>query len=204
MGKNDLKNLYKGNSYGGINDQPFGSADYFDDAQGEDSETVYLFAPTYDKSHGYAPYQLVKDEIIAKIQRDWDYIVSEAIRALLDMRSDFSGLTMPDLKLATETDEDECRPSEDECRPSAMAMRMKYKIRERMFNKDMVKIYKLITDDYCTEDMAMMIMSHPEFEDRINNNPVELLKTIEEAMTCLLYTSPSPRDLSTSRMPSSA
>ena len=27
---------------------------------------------------------------------------------------------------------------------------------------------------------------------------------IEEAKTCLLYTSPSPRDLSTSRMPSSA
>ena len=27
---------------------------------------------------------------------------------------------------------------------------------------------------------------------------------IEEGLTCLLYTSPSPRDLSTSRMPSSA
>ena len=39
----------------------------------------------------------------------------------------------------------------------------------------------------------------------------ELVKSIEEkfgvsaaAMACLLYTSPSPRDLSTSRMPSSA
>ena len=29
-------------------------------------------------------------------------------------------------------------------------------------------------------------------------------RTIEELRTCLLYTSPSPRDLSTSRMPSSA
>ena len=28
--------------------------------------------------------------------------------------------------------------------------------------------------------------------------------TIKEALDCLLYTSPSPRDLSTSRMPSSA
>ena len=28
--------------------------------------------------------------------------------------------------------------------------------------------------------------------------------TLERLMTCLLYTSPSPRDLSTSRMPSSA
>ena len=32
----------------------------------------------------------------------------------------------------------------------------------------------------------------------------DLIKVIEEAKHCLLYTSPSPRDLSTSRMPSSA
>ena len=30
------------------------------------------------------------------------------------------------------------------------------------------------------------------------------LRFMERARTCLLYTSPSPRDLSTSRMPSSA
>ena len=29
-------------------------------------------------------------------------------------------------------------------------------------------------------------------------------KNLEDYMACLLYTSPSPRDLSTSRMPSSA
>ena len=32
----------------------------------------------------------------------------------------------------------------------------------------------------------------------------ELEAVLEENMACLLYTSPSPRDLSTSRMPSSA
>ena len=40
-----------------------------------------------------------------------------------------------------------------------------------------------------------------------DKNLVELLKLInqvEEIVYCLLYTSPSPRDLSTSRMPSSA
>ena len=33
---------------------------------------------------------------------------------------------------------------------------------------------------------------------------VKILKWLGEDPTCLLYTSPSPRDLSTSRMPSSA
>ena len=40
----------------------------------------------------------------------------------------------------------------------------------------------------------------PEIE-HIHTDPFDVQKT---AATCLLYTSPSPRDLSTSRMPSSA
>ena len=34
--------------------------------------------------------------------------------------------------------------------------------------------------------------------------PLVVLHIIDNALVCLLYTSPSPRDLSTSRMPSSA
>ena len=37
----------------------------------------------------------------------------------------------------------------------------------------------------------------------VSVNPIDI-KLRKEAGTCLLYTSPSPRDLSTSRMPSSA
>ena len=36
-----------------------------------------------------------------------------------------------------------------------------------------------------------------------DSNPQQAVK-IHQTLTCLLYTSPSPRDLSTSRMPSSA
>ena len=44
----------------------------------------------------------------------------------------------------------------------------------------------------------------------VNYPPYNIVKTgenqynVEVALACLLYTSPSPRDLSTSRMPSSA
>ena len=38
----------------------------------------------------------------------------------------------------------------------------------------------------------------------INNNLVDYISKIEEFYICLLYTSPSPRDNTTSRMPSSA
>ena len=44
----------------------------------------------------------------------------------------------------------------------------------------------------------------PWFDDKVE--PSTLLRPTrkEKLITCLLYTSPSPRDLSTSRMPSSA
>ena len=38
----------------------------------------------------------------------------------------------------------------------------------------------------------------------VRESQVEMAAAIEQTIACLLYTSPSPRDLSTSRMPSSA
>ena len=46
------------------------------------------------------------------------------------------------------------------------------------------------------------IMTDPEFADATYVEPIT--PEIVEKIICLLYTSPSPRDLSTSRMPSSA
>ena len=40
--------------------------------------------------------------------------------------------------------------------------------------------------------------------DGLSQASVELLGVLQEACSCLLYTSPSPRDRSLSRMPSSA
>ena len=40
--------------------------------------------------------------------------------------------------------------------------------------------------------------------DGVTTNPSLILKSGRDIKDCLLYTSPSPRDLSTSRMPSSA
>ena len=124
----------------------------------------------------------------------------------------------------------------------------------------MASSYVLIFDDYCTKDQRQRIEQHPDFEENIRDDPVELINTIsvliqspvrreyrfhplKTALTnlmtirqydeedviayqkrfnqlrdvaeaqvgktslytfCLLYTSPSPRDGATSRMPSSA
>ena len=65
-------------------------------------------------------------------------------------------------------------------------------------NKSQVDLNKAIkTLSY--EDI--LIKLHPEISINLKLN---IARSVEEAKDCLLYTSPSPRDLSTSRMPSSA
>ena len=49
---------------------------------------------------------------------------------------------------------------------------------------------------------AWFLSHHLGFDGRVL--VVERDMSLEQSSTCLLYTSPSPRDLSTSRMPSSA
>ena len=49
-------------------------------------------------------------------------------------------------------------------------------------------------------------LDYPDFEEMLKRYPLDLvgISTYTHSLPCLLYTSPSPRDLSTSRMPSSA
>ena len=56
-----------------------------------------------------------------------------------------------------------------------------------------------------TEEEAVeeVVVQTPSLGELINEEPREVL-TFDNLSTCLLYTSPSPRDRSLSRMPSSA
>ena len=53
-------------------------------------------------------------------------------------------------------------------------------------------------------DVLILVEHDPVYTLGKNANPDHLLQSRDRSIDCLLYTSPSPRDLSTSRMPSSA
>ena len=53
----------------------------------------------------------------------------------------------------------------------------------------------------CNENL---VLSSPKVVEEVHDSFLEAGCHVIETNTCLLYTSPSPRDLSTSRMPSSA
>ena len=62
----------------------------------------------------------------------------------------------------------------------------------------------IFTLEDLSEEQRMMRDSTKEFVDRELWAHWERFENKDYGFTCLLYTSPSPRDLSTSRMPSSA
>ena len=73
----------------------------------------------------------------------------------------------------------------------------------------------LVTRDDQTPSVMLLTLNRPEVMNSYNMAlHDEMLEAIQQGdadpsvrvmvLTCLLYTSPSPRDLSTSRMPSSA
>ena len=67
-----------------------------------------------------------------------------------------------------------------------------------------VRIYEGLASQYLTKVSVVL----PEHTDRLGprviNRQLGLARGLANVYSCLLYTSPSPRDLSTSRMPSSA
>ena len=58
--------------------------------------------------------------------------------------------------------------------------------------------------DDCNDIESYSLYSDGKLASTYSKNTTEGYLTVSKSGTCLLYTSPSPRDLSTSRMPSSA
>ena len=75
--------------------------------------------------------------------------------------------------------------------------------------KSRVKKYKIVLEP-AKKNTAPAILASALIKDIPNDQPIlflpsdHLIENLSTFYSCLLYTSPSPRDLSTSRMPSSA
>ena len=72
----------------------------------------------------------------------------------------------------------------------------------KQLNHEYVTIEHLLFAALCTESLDKLLAEFGTDVAALKNALENYLKT--ECNDCLLYTSPSPRDLSTSRMPSSA
>jgi hypothetical protein len=54
-----------------------------------------------------------------------------------------------------------------------------YTKRKHKFEDNMNKVYSLIVLQHCNKTIQDRITGHPEFESKIKNDPIELLKAVE-------------------------
>jgi hypothetical protein len=51
--------------------------------------------------------------------------------------------------------------------------------KSKTFEQELAQVYALIFGSYCTKTMQQRIEEHPDFDTKIENNPVELLKAVQ-------------------------
>jgi hypothetical protein len=125
-----------------------------------------------------ATYQTVKDDIIQLVQKSFrnGKDVADSIRKM-DRINIMSKIPVRKLSRATDADD---RATEQE------GYDILYKAEIDMFTKrkhkledNMNKMYSLIYLQYCKKTIQDRIHAHPDFETKIENDPIKLLKAIE-------------------------
>ena len=79
----------------------------------------------------------------------------------------------------------------------AQFLNIEYKVHSCSFTRTENQILKILEDAEKNKNSIILYTI-------VDNNLAKYLSKISQNKTCLLYTSPSPRDISGSRMPSSA
>ena len=155
----------------------------------------------------YSTYNDVKDTIVTEVQKRYEYgsDIAKAIRS--GQRFDIETVK-PTRGISKADNTDEKKHEQDGLDILYQEELRMYLDRKKHLRDNELKAYSLIISNYCTTLMKTRIEEHPEYLTTILDNPVELLEKIKtlthDAISCLLYTSPSPRDATLSRMPSSA
>ena len=116
------------------------------------------------------------EAIVIKVQKEFGggRLVANSLRS-----KEKIGPTMPTLQHSAETDPD-LKAKEQAGFQSQYDAEIKnyFEVKER-FDNEWVRAYSLILDNYCTRDMQVAIKEEPDFESRIRDDPVELLKEVE-------------------------
>jgi hypothetical protein len=141
-------------------------------------ELEMKFGPQGQRYHMYAT---VKEHLCEYVQKTYDdggdVAVSLKKEVLLDLKPHEP---VREMSQKTDTAEKEIEQ---------MGMDMKYQSKLNDFNKrannlrkGMEKAYADIRATYCTKVMRGRIDTHPDFETKIYNDPIELLKAIKVLM----------------------
>jgi hypothetical protein len=139
------------------------------------------FSPHTQGKAQSATYATVKDAIIQHVQKTY--------KDSNDVAQSLKEATMIDLTKekpvrSISTQEDATKASVEQ---SGMDREYQEELRRFLDHEDslhqgLYKAYALIIGNYCTRPMQARVEEHPEFESKIENNPIELLEVIKTLM----------------------
>jgi hypothetical protein len=122
-------------------------------------------------------YQTVKDYIIQLVQKSFQNgkDVADSLRKMekIDMTKN-----MPTRKISRATWTDKAMEQEGYDMLYKAEIEI-YTKRKHKFEDNMNKVYSLIFLQHCNKTIHDRITGHPEFDNKIKNDPIELLKAIE-------------------------
>ena len=111
-----------------------------------------------------------------QIQRDYEdgKFLAKAIRTgVLEMYK------KPRRERSILADEDERAFEQETFNQDYKNATSKYERKIKNLQDNMASSYILIFEDYCTKDLQQRIEQHPEFKEKIRDDPVELVNTIK-------------------------
>ena len=123
-------------------------------------------------------YEMVKTHIEQYVQKTYKHgqDIAESLRDL--QKKDLSG-AMPVRQMSTYVKESEERVRNDILYTAEV---QNYMDRENTLETNLGRAYALILSTYCNGTMQDRIKEHPEFDSKIQNDPIELLKAIKIVM----------------------
>ena len=90
------------------------------------------------------------------------------------------GPDMPTLQHSAKTNQADKDREQNEFQSRYEAQMNHHCIANEKFENEWVKAYSLIYDNFCLRDMQVVLKELPEFDVRIRDNPLELLKEAEK------------------------
>ena len=142
----------------------------------------YKFYP-----HGYGrekqtlSYDSVKDHIIQEVQKTMKNgkDIAETLRKGTMFNIDAK---RPSRALSTKSNEDEKKADQVGLDMMYQAEIDTWVLRKAQFEDNLNKTYSLIMSKYCSKAIHERVEAHPEFDTKIIDNPIELLKAIKILM----------------------
>ena len=139
------------------------------------------FAPQSQGSRSTASYNTVKEAIISQIQKSYkngaDVVKSIKQGKVVDL-----SLDKPELMVSQEAD-----ATKKQINQAGLNIKYQEELRCFMERKNALeeglsKAYALIFNNYCTRAMQSRVEEHPEFETKIEDDPLQLLEAIKALM----------------------